>query len=107
MIEQAATRTGSSGFDRTGRAGRRPAEPAAAAGAGLPKTCAFALFVACLLLPGSFFLGDARFTAYRMFLLLAFLPLTWRFLRGGAGQPTLVDGLAVLYVAWIGLALVK
>ena len=70
------------------------------------KARIFAIFVMCLLIPGSFFLAGARFTPYRAFLLIAFLPLVIGFLRGTAGRITNVDAIIFLYGFWIGLAMI-
>jgi hypothetical protein len=64
------------------------------------------IFIACLLIPGSFFLAGARFTPYRAFLLIAFVPLGVSFLRGAAGRITNVDLLVILYGSWIGLSMI-
>ena len=58
----------------------------------------------CLLVPGSFFVGTARLTPYRLFLLLAILPLMWQVLRGALGRLTSVDVFIVCYVAWLATA---
>lgn len=57
----------------------------------------FAIFMACLLIPGSFFLAGARFSPYRAFLLIAFLPLFISFVRGAGGRLTSVDVFFILY----------
>jgi hypothetical protein len=64
------------------------------------------LFVLCLIIPGSLFLGAARLTPYRIFLLAAALPLLWQVFRGGLGRLTGVDALFVLYVLWLALSVV-
>ena len=64
----------------------------------------FVLFMLSILVPGSFFIGTARFTPYRMFLLLAILPLVWQVLRGALGRLTAVDVLFVFYAFWLALA---
>lgn len=69
------------------------------------KARLFAILFACLLIPGSFFLAGARFTPYRAFLLIAFVPLLIQFLRGAAGRFTSVDLLVILYGAWITMSM--
>lgn len=64
----------------------------------------FTLFMIALLIPGSFFIGTARLTPYRAFLLLAVLPLLWQVVRGALGRLTAVDVLFVCYASWIALA---
>lgn len=64
----------------------------------------FVLFVIALLVPGSFFVGTARLTPYRAFLLLAVLPLLWQVARGALGRLTAVDVFFVSYVLWLALA---
>jgi hypothetical protein len=70
------------------------------------KAFIFAVFVACLLIPGSFYIANARFSLYRAFLLIAFLPLFIRFLRGAAGRITSVDVLFVLYGTWMATSMI-
>lgn len=69
------------------------------------KARIFAILFACLLIPGSFFLAGARFTPYRAFLLIAFVPLLIQFLRGAAGRFTSVDLLVILYGVWITMSM--
>lgn len=64
----------------------------------------FILFMIALLVPGSFFIGPARLTPYRVFLLLAVLPLLWQVARGALGRLTAVDAFFVSYVFWLALA---
>lgn len=68
------------------------------------KKWVFALFIVCLLIPGSFFLGGARLTPYRALLLVAFVPLCWKFMRGAAGRMTSVDTLILLYVLSLAMS---
>jgi hypothetical protein len=85
----------------------RPAQPQEdiAAKALKRKACIFAIFIACLLIPGSFFIAGARFSPYRAFLLISFLPLLISFMRGAAGRITNVDVFFILYGLWIGLSM--
>jgi hypothetical protein len=64
----------------------------------------FVLFMLALIVPGSFFIGTARLTPYRAFLLLAVLPLLWQVARGALGRLTSVDVLFVCYALWLALA---
>ena len=64
----------------------------------------FVLFVLALIVPGSFFIGTARLTPYRAFLLLAVLPLLWQVARGALGRLTSIDVLFVCYALWLALA---
>ncbi len=57
-----------------------------------------------VLVPGSFFIGTARLTPYRAFLLLAALPLLWQVARGALGRLTAVDVFFVCYVFWLALS---
>ena len=63
------------------------------------------LFMTCILVPGSFFVGTARLTPYRLFLLLAILPLIWQVLRGALGRLTSVDVFIVCYVVWLAISI--
>ena len=64
----------------------------------------FVLFMLALLVPGSFFIGTARLSPYRAFLLLAVLPLLWQVARGALGRLTSIDVLFVCYALWLALA---
>ncbi len=106
MVDRVASaRAAPPGGGRT----RKPAPSARpeeeAPGVSRLKIRIFAIFVACLLIPGSFFLAGARFTPYRAFLLIAFVPLLIQFLRGAAGRFTNVDLLVILYGAWITMSM--
>lgn len=71
------------------------------------KFYVFIILFACLLIPGSFFVAGARFTPYRAFLLIAFVPLAIGFLRGAAGRITNVDVLIILYGFWMVLVMIR
>ena len=64
----------------------------------------FVLFMSAPIVPGSFFIGTARLTPYRAFLLLAVLPLLWQVARGALGRLTSIDVLFVCYALWLALA---
>jgi O-antigen ligase len=70
------------------------------------KVRIFAIFIACLLIPGSFFIAGAKLSPYRAFLLIAFLPLLISFVRGAAGRITSVDVIFILYGGWLGLSMI-
>ena len=59
----------------------------------------------CLLIPGNFSVAGTQMSPNRAILLLVFPFLGWRWLRGDAGGPNVVDVLMLLSTAWLGLAL--
>jgi hypothetical protein len=63
------------------------------------------VFVLCLIVPVSFKLGDLRLTPYRLFLLLALLPLAIAWLTGAAGRIRLPDLLVLAYTLWCALSI--
>lgn len=64
----------------------------------------FAILV-CLLIPGNFSVAGTQMSPNRAILLLLFPVLGWRWLRGDAGGPNVVDVLMLFSVSWLGLAL--
>ena len=63
------------------------------------------VFLTTLLMPIFFHAGDLRLSPYRIFLLVAFIPLLLRLLSGGAGRVALGDVFMGLHCLWIGVAL--
>ena len=61
--------------------------------------------IVCLLIPGNFSVAGTQMSPNRTILLLIFPFLGWRWLRGDAGGPNVVDVLMLLSTAWLGLAL--
>ena len=59
----------------------------------------------CLLIPGNFSVAGTQMSPNRAILLLVFPFLGWRWLRGDAGGPNVVDVLMLLSTAWLGLGL--
>jgi hypothetical protein len=64
------------------------------------------LFLLTLLLPIFFHLGDLRLSPYRLFLLVAFVPLLLHLLAGKAGRIAPGDIFIGLHCLWVGLALI-
>jgi len=73
---------------------------------GVPWT--ITLFMLAIILPVemSFYLGSLRLTAYRLVLLIAFIPLLIRLINGNYGKIRLCDVLMGAYVIWAFLAIV-
>lgn len=106
MVEQGTVFPGSRITRRTELV--RPAPSADAAGATEPALTAPWLLLAilvCLLIPGNFSVAGTQMSPNRAILLLAGPVLGWRWLRGDAGGPNVVDVLMLLSVAWLGVAL--
>lgn len=107
MTEQATEPAGFARPVRRPLAGGPPAGTARADAAPAEATAAglLALFLIALLMPIYFDIGSLRLTPTRVFLLVTFVPLVFRWLTGGAGRITVADCLMVLHCAWIALAL--
>ena len=106
MVEQGTVLPGSRITRRT-----EPSHLASSAGEGGASEPAltapwllFAILV-CLLIPGNFSVAGTQMSPNRAILLLLFPILAWRWLRGDAGGPNVVDVLMLLSTAWLGLAL--
>jgi hypothetical protein len=101
-LTQAAARPGRARarFDRDGAI----AQVGAKAAETTPKALLI-VFLTTLLLPIFFHVGDLRLSPYRVFLLVAFIPLLLRLLIGGAGRIAFGDVFMGLHCLWIGVAL--
>lgn len=67
------------------------------------------LFFAGMILPTAMSVsaGGLRLSAYRVVLLVMFLPMLWELLSGRCGRVTVFDGLAMAHAIWALLALIK
>jgi hypothetical protein len=81
------------------------AGPAVAAGAEATSAGLLALFFVAVLLPINFSIGGLALTPARAFLLVAFVPLAIRWVRGAAGRATGADVFFALHCLWLGAAL--
>lgn len=64
-----------------------------------------ALLLVAFVLPFYFFLGGFRLSGYRLYLLIFFIPIMLRWLRGLAGPICLPDILLIVSPLWMALAL--
>jgi hypothetical protein len=107
MVEQGTALPQSRIVRRAGLA-RSASPPAEAAGASEPPLTAPWLLLAilvCLLIPGNFSVAGTQMSPNRAILLVIGPFLGWRWLRGDAGGPNVVDVLMLLSTLWLGLAL--
>ncbi|MEQ9695965.1 hypothetical protein [Shimia sp. SDUM112013] len=74
---------------------------------GVPVAVALFLFAMMLPTPVSLNLGGMRLSAYRVVLLILFLPMLFQLLSGRRGQVHLFDVLLLAHCAWALLALIK
>ena len=64
------------------------------------------IFLFAVILPVFFYVGGARMTVLRVFLLLMFLPLFFRWASGAYGH-VLTDGLLIVHVLWTIVAMTQ
>ena len=83
----------------------KPAETGVRAEPAVTAPWLLLAIIACLLIPGNFFLAGTQLSPNRVLLMLLFPFLAWRWLAGKAGPPNAVDILMLLSTAWLGLAL--
>ena len=107
MTDQAALRAEAPRYLRPARRTQEATPlPEAAATPAATAPLLLALFLAALLLPLNFSLGSLSLTPSRVVLLVAFVPLVFRWLTGAAGRVTTGDVLIALHCLWVGLALI-
>ena len=107
MTDQAALRAEAPRYLRPARRTQEATPlPEAAAMPAATAPLLLALFLAALLLPLNFSLGSLSLTPSRVLLLVAFVPLVFRWLTGAAGRVTTGDALIALHCLWVGLALI-
>lgn len=105
MVHQATTLPDSRANTRVVRRSgpAQPVSPAEEPALTAPRL--LCLIIICLLIPGNFALAGTQMSPNRAILLVLFPILVWRWLRGVAGGPSVVDVLMLLSTGWLGLAL--
>jgi len=91
---------------RTGRSRPNSASgrsSASAASAAVPYVVA--IFIFSLIVPNYFFVGPMRLSPYKLVLLMAFVPVFFKWVSGAAGGIKSVDILIFLHCVWAFLAL--
>ena len=74
---------------------------------GVPTSIAVFFFTIMLPTAVSLNLGGLRLSAYRVVLIVLFLPMLFQLLSGRKGRITIFDILILLHCSWAVLALIK
>lgn len=74
---------------------------------GAPRTIIVFLLAVMLPTAVSLNLGGLRLSAYRMVLIVLFLPMLWQLMSGKKGRFTVFDGLLLAHCLWVMIALIN